>query len=172
MQIMSVGLGIDYGVRRVGFAVAHGTLAEPLEIFTRPTPTPANDADVVGHVQDLIKRYQVAYLVVGVSEGVMAERERAFIARLHEVVGLPVFQSDETLSTHDAMQHMHDAGKKLDKSSRDAHAAAVVLQRWLDEQQGAQACCGGCGDGECCGACTDTSCAECECGKGCGADVC
>jgi putative Holliday junction resolvase len=71
------------------------------------------------------------------SIGRQAERAQDFMSLLSEHIHLPVEPWDERLSTKAAERLMLDAGSKRSqrKEWRDALAAALILQGYLDRAQ-------------------------------------
>jgi RNase H-fold protein (predicted Holliday junction resolvase) len=62
-------LAIDYGQKRVGLAVSFGSLAEPVGILT-------HDETFLPNLARVIEEYQVEQILVGLSEGVSAQKAR------------------------------------------------------------------------------------------------
>lgn len=117
-------LGIDYGTVRIGLAVARGPLAEPLAII-------ANNQQTISKLQVICQQENIELLVVGISEGKMAEQTKEFVSELTKVVNVPVEFTDETLSSYE----MHINRRNINKNDRyiDHLVAAQLLQNWLDE---------------------------------------
>lgn len=132
-------LGIDYGTRRVGVAINHGSLAEPLEIVAnhdRPD-------QALSRLVSIIKENQITQLVVGLSEGQMADLTQAFIdklrLRLNEAQQeVRIEYIDETLSSAEMLKKIRLGGFKRSKRQQpiDHLVAAQLLQDWLDGQPG------------------------------------
>jgi putative Holliday junction resolvase len=123
-------LAIDYGTKRIGLARSIGWLAEPMMILSYSDK-------VVEQIYDLCKEYQIDELVVGISEGEMAEETKAFAEILKKKVELPLHYVDETLSSKEVTEMVRQSGKKM-KDRRepiDHFAAAHVLQQFLDSSQ-------------------------------------
>lgn len=126
-------LGIDYGRVRVGLALADGPLVEPL------TTIGARDKQkLLKMLSEVVDRHQVSTIVVGVSEGKMAEESRNFLLTLKGMFGIPVVVADETLTTKEAQKRLIEAKKGVTKRKEllDAVAAALILQGWLDRNPG------------------------------------
>lgn len=122
-------LGLDYGDRRIGVAVSYGTLAEPLEIVEK-------GSEATARIQTLCHQYGITDLVIGQSEGEMAEKSRTFGQQLADHLHLPLHTIDETLSSVQVHQRLHEAtppGKQKYKGPIDHYAAATLLQSFLDE---------------------------------------
>lgn len=125
-------LGIDYGKRKIGLATAEGNIAAPHSVLHVKSLDQA-----VKKVEEVVKAEKVEKIVVGISEGKMAEEQRAFAESLRFKLSLPTMLWDETLTTQDARVLAIDAGikKKKRKALEDAFAATVVLQSFLDNEE-------------------------------------
>ena len=128
-------LGIDYGRRKIGLAIADGPLAEPWKVFRY------EDVDeVIKKVIQVIKVERIERVVVGISEGEMGRESKKFSLSLSQSLPaqaglkIPVETFDETLSTQDAQELSRAAGikRKKRKELEDAYAAAVMLQSYLE----------------------------------------
>lgn len=132
-------VGIDYGSRRVGIAVA-----DPLGLFARPLGTyaPGEALDVLARLgaEAGIEAAVVGWpLLDDGAEGKAVDRVRPFIGRLKKAVpGVRVELQDERDSSRRAMESLVEAGvprgKRREKARLDAAAACVILQDWLDER--------------------------------------
>lgn len=114
-----ITLGIDYGAKRIGVAVAETGLAEPLGMVK-------NDTTAVEKIKHWAELYQAELVVVGV-----AEKSREFGNRLKQA-GLPVIWHDETLSSQEAAMKLKHKSRSFRSRPQDAYQAAVILQDWLD----------------------------------------
>jgi len=123
-------LGVDWGERKTGVAICEGKLAEPLLVIKVD-----RSEELVKKIQKIAIENGIEKVIVGVSEGEMGMRQRAFGKKLETEIGLPVEFADETLSTQDAQRMSIEAGKgrKKRREMEDAYAAAVLLQAWVDE---------------------------------------
>jgi RNase H-fold protein (predicted Holliday junction resolvase) len=133
-------LGIDFGLKRVGLAIApEGGPAAPLEVIRWGQGMPIADlAALVRTICDVRKREGATTIVVGSpSVGSLAsnseqrrwrERLNDFVAALQEAAGVPVVTEDERMSTKLAGRL---AGYKGVAES-DAVAAAVILEGYLE----------------------------------------
>src|SRR3989344_6752138 len=112
-------LGIDYGEKHVGVALAQGPLAEPLQSILR------NQA--IQLIKPLVKQYDIGAIVVG-------DCPESF---LNELSGLEIVihQADETLSSHDARKSLLHTSQKKRRLNEHAVSAAIILQTWLDQNQ-------------------------------------
>lgn len=133
-------LGIDVGTRRVGVAVSDptGTIAQGLTVLPRTSWTA-----VLARVRALVAELGVERVVVGLplrmdgSEGPAAAQARAFAGRLRAELQVPVVMQDERLSTAEAERTMisGDASRRHRRERRDAVAAALILQQYLDRRR-------------------------------------
>lgn len=116
-------LGIDYGRRKIGVAISGGTLAEPLQVIRYK-----DTEKMIAHIKRIIEKQKVEKVVVGVSEGEMAEESKEFAKNFNAET------FDETLSSHDAieMSIQSGMGRKKRKEMEDAFAASIMLQNYLD----------------------------------------
>jgi putative Holliday junction resolvase len=141
-------LGVDYGTVRVGLAVSDPDriIASPLATYTRRDP----DADSA-YFRHIIANEQAVGLVVGLPmhtdgrEGVKAKEAREFGAWLGQVTGLPVEFADERFTTVFAESALWNAGltHKRRKKRRDAVAAQMLLQSYLETLAATRKLCGG-----------------------------
>jgi len=130
-------LGLDIGERRIGVALSDptGLLASPLTVIKRS----ALSADLAV-VARLVQEHQVELIVVGEPRtlrgevGPQAEAAREFARLLAGYVRVPIKMWDERLSTVAAEREMLSLGMRAEKrrAQRDAVAAALILQGYLD----------------------------------------
>ena len=121
-------LAFDYGTRKLGVAIGNTVLRQssPLEIIHDETRNAR-----FGRIQQLIQAWQPQRLVVGLaldkdgSEQEATARCRRFARQLNGRFGLPVALVDERGSSMEAQEFVGNAPD-------DAHAAAIILQRYLD----------------------------------------
>lgn len=133
-------LGLDVGEKRIGIAISDelGITAQARCVHTRTNL--AADLESIGKMAE---REQVKGFVIGLprrtngEEGPEAARVREFAAALQQVVGLPVFFTDERFSTVMAESAMlaADVRRKHRRQKIDQVAAAIILQGYLDRQR-------------------------------------
>jgi putative Holliday junction resolvase len=114
-------LGIDFGEKKIGLAFSEGLLAEPVGVMK-------SFKEVVKFCQ----KQEIEKIVIGLSEGESARRQKRFGQRLAELTGLLVEFQDETLTTQEALRKMKEVGKKVKGRKEDAFAASLILQGYLD----------------------------------------
>lgn len=122
-------LGVDFGLKKVGVAIANGTLAVPLMVLRY------EDIKIlINKIKSLCEKENIEKIIVGVSEGKMEEETKKFIESLKLKTNITVETFDETLSTQDAQKLAIEAGIKRSKRKEmeDAMAAAIMLQNYID----------------------------------------
>ncbi len=133
-------LALDLGDRRIGVAVSDptATIAQGLEVIDR-----RGWREVVEQVHRRVAELHVDRIVVGLplrmdgTRGVEAEKVLRFIAHLKAAVSVPVETQDERLSTVAAERMMiaDDVSRRRRRLRRDAVAAALILQSYLDRRR-------------------------------------
>lgn len=124
-------LGIDYGRAKVGLAIAEGGLAEPLSVIGY------KDIELFSQeIKKILETEKIEKIVVGISEGKMAEETNRFVSALNLKLSVPVDTFDETLTSLDAQTLSREAGvsRKKRKNMEDAYAASIMLQNYLDSR--------------------------------------
>jgi len=127
---------VDFGLRKLGIALSdeEASLARPLRVLEITSVRQAPEA-----VAAVARDADARSVVVGVPLGLEGEERRREVRRverfaraLRKASGLEVFLVDESLSTREAEERAREAGRADREPSLHAHAAALILQRWLD----------------------------------------
>lgn len=130
---------IDYGMKRVGFAVC-----DELHITSNPKKVldPTKDS-FWKELTDIIQLERVAALIVGVpwrldnKETDVIDKINEFITELKNITGLEIITRDESFTTKRAVETLINIGKKKKKRSEkgmhDKIAAAIILNDFLRE---------------------------------------
>jgi len=132
-------LGIDYGTKRIGIAIA-----DPETRIATPHSTIKGRNDVTRdarNVTDLGAAENVECFVVGLpvnmdgTESAQTTLTRRFIAELERLSKLPVHLQDERLSSDAAEEVLDVAGVSTAKRKglTDRIAAQKILQAYLDK---------------------------------------
>ena len=121
-------LGIDYGTQRIGIAISHTSLAEPLTIIL-------SDRSAIPSLQEIVKKYSIEKIILGLSENEMAEKTKAFAEELKKNVIVPIEFVDETLTSAEVHSKFaeKEKGKRKYKGPIDHYAAAEILQMYLND---------------------------------------
>lgn len=133
-------IGVDFGLKRIGLAKSDptGLIASAYKTITYKSIKKA-----VAEIAADIERLEASGVVVGYplapDGGAKGERCRMvddFIARLEKIYEGPIYKYDERFSSVEAESIIHKHGKKIgrDKGKVDRMAAALILQRFLDER--------------------------------------
>ncbi|MDE1970382.1 MAG: Holliday junction resolvase RuvX [Patescibacteria group bacterium] len=129
-------LGIDYGTKRIGLALGDmetGVVTPWRVIQTMP------QKEFLAQLRQAIDEYHVTRIIVGeprfsTSEPTaQTEITMKFVAFLRTHINLPIETEDEFFTTKEARHVLRSAG--LIKDQVDAHAAALILQAWIDKNK-------------------------------------
>ncbi|GAA5084125.1 MAG: Holliday junction resolvase RuvX [Alcaligenaceae bacterium] len=124
-------LGFDYGLKKIGVAIGNTLTAQarPLTILR-----PVTKQERFAQIEQLLEEWQPDAVVVGLpltldgQEQYSSLRCRRFAHQLHGRYGLMVHLVDERGSSLEAQAIL------ATHADDDAVAAAVILQRWLDQK--------------------------------------
>jgi putative holliday junction resolvase len=141
-------LGLDVGRKRIGIAGCDGTGLIATGLMTLERRSLQQDLDTL---RQIIHERQVEICVVGLpynmdgSLGFQAKQVQKFAQRLTANLGLPVEFVDERLTSIEAEELIRGEGRSIanhhkhyshnNKGLIDRKAAALILQRWLDERR-------------------------------------
>jgi putative holliday junction resolvase len=132
-------LGIDYGDKRMGFAIStpEQTISSAIENYSRRTS--ALDLKQIKH---WCEEYVVKGIVIGLPihmnglESPKSTQCRRFAAWLFEHLGLPIALHDERCTTAVVIDHLIelDLSRKQRKKKLDMLAAQVLLESYLNSR--------------------------------------
>jgi putative Holliday junction resolvase len=134
-------MALDFGDKRIGVA-----FSDPTRTIASPHGHLANDGwkNLLPRLKALATERGAGLVLVGLplnmdgSQGESARKARDFAARVERALGLPVELVDERLTSvmaDEVRLATNPRRKWKDKGERDAVAAAVLLQGWLDGRQ-------------------------------------
>lgn len=144
-------LGLDYGTKTVGVAVSDALkiTAQPLETIERKSAgklrqTLARIEAIIAEYADGGEQNKIERIVLGYpknmnnTEGARCQATQEFREALERRTGLDVTLWDERLTTVEAERILMESGVRREnrKTYIDKMAAAVILQNYLDAQQG------------------------------------
>ena len=116
--------GIDWGEKRIGLALAEGSLAQPYGVVSS-----------VGELFVVLKKEGVQRVVLGLPEGKFEEKVRDLGREIERELSIPVILRSEVLTTRQALGKAIEAGKsRKSRRNLDALSAALLLQEYLDTQ--------------------------------------
>ena len=135
-------LAIDYGSRRLGFAVC-----DEFHLTTRPLS--AIDTQQVEQlflrIKSIVIENEIDLIIVGLplnidgTKGEAALNVELFAEKLRAFISCPVEFEDERLSTHEAKEMLYETKRwkaaKKNKSIIDSMAAVVILKTYLSRIQ-------------------------------------
>ena len=136
-------LGVDLGKLRVGLALSDetGTIASPLTTIRRRRGKRAP----LSQIEETALRHDVKVVVVGLPldlsgcESDWSREVREIARKLGAHLELPVHLIDERMSSVQAKQAVRGIGlprrKREERERVDSAAAAIILQRWLDQRR-------------------------------------
>lgn len=131
-------LGIDHGTRRVGIAASDPDAAFAFAVTTH---VEGRDGSVIARVQALVAERAAAGVIVGLPltadgrEGESAARARRFAELLAAALPVPVELWDERYTSQEADRFLPPrGGRPRERGERDAVAAELILQGWLDHR--------------------------------------
>lgn len=129
-------LAIDYGEKRVGFAIT-----DPLRLFAYPLMTIKRDKNFWDKFEQLFKDYSIEIIVLGYpikedgSRSKSTELVEKFKTELEKKKSLKIELVDERYSSSIAKERILESvpskKKRRDKNLVDMNAAAVILQDYL-----------------------------------------
>lgn len=129
-------IGIDPGDRRVGVAVAdtETRFARPLEVID------TKNTDPVTRIVELCAELTASRIVVGRpvalsgASGAAVDKQQKLVMGLRGATDVEIVEYDERLTTVIADQVLRASGRnaKSSKSIRDAVAASILLQDYMD----------------------------------------
>jgi len=130
-------LAIDYGIKRVGFAIT-----DPLRLFAYPLMTINRDKYFWDKFEQLFKDYQIELIVLGYplkedgSRSSSTELIEKFKIELEKRKSIKIELVDERYSSSIAKERILESvpskKKRRNKSLVDMNAAAVILQDYLE----------------------------------------
>ena len=133
-------LGLDIGLKRVGIAGCDGTglIATGITTLLRSS----FDRDIAD-LRQLVQERKVKILVAGLPYsmsgdlGAQARQVQKYASRVAIALDLPLEYVDERLTSVNAEELIQAAGisPSRNKGLIDRKAAALILQRWLDERR-------------------------------------
>ena len=136
-------LGLDLGTRTLGLSISDEThtIASTLKTIRFNE----NDYDVlIPILGSIIKEYNISKLVLGLPKnmnntlGYRSEETLYFKKLLEDKFSIEVVLQDERLTTVEATNYMlqADISRKKRKKKIDALAANIILQTYLDKENG------------------------------------
>jgi putative Holliday junction resolvase len=131
-------IGIDFGEKRIGVAAGDDRMRMAV-----PVDTIESRGDPVGEIEAIVAEQRAEAVVIGLplsltgAEGPQAERVREVVEELEKRLAIPVRTHDERLTTTQAARLPGGESRKSKSgaASRDAVAASIMLQAYMDSQR-------------------------------------
>ncbi len=128
-------LALDVGLKRIGVAYS-----DPLGISANPLPPIENDRDVFKKIKQIIDKYDIKTVVVGLpltlkgEEGEQAKITREFVQKMkQEIPDIEVKFVDERFTTTLAEKQLRETTKKSKRKKMiDSISAVYILKTYLD----------------------------------------
>lgn len=127
-------MAVDFGTRRIGIAWSEsGTLASPHSVLR-------NEGDIVAKLSTIAAALSADIIVVGIPRRTYRHPGDDKYIRLSDALRQQTCKEvvlwDEALTTAKASRQLRDSGLKRRDAEReiDMHAAAVILQSYLDSR--------------------------------------
>ena len=133
-------LGIDYGLKRVGFAVGEQITNSCSTYFSKKFK---NRKELVEKIKNLITEWDINTIVIGLplnmdnSESEMSLEIRNFSEKLEKDTNIKINFVDEKLTTYEAKQIMKDLNKNKQFIEKNNHglAAKLILDSYMREKK-------------------------------------
>ncbi|MFW5487809.1 MAG: Holliday junction resolvase RuvX [Desulfovibrio sp.] len=129
-------LGIDYGTKKCGLAVADTELGMA---FARNVLPRKDNESLLLYLAEMIEAENIKEVVMGLpvdmqgEETLITRQAKNFGNKLAARLQLPVHFHDERLTSVEAQERLREAGfsAKKAKKNLDAEAAAIILRSYL-----------------------------------------
>ena len=133
-------LGIDYGLKSVGFAVGEQITNSCSTYFSKKFK---NRKELVEKIKNLISEWDISTIVIGLplnmdnSESEMSLEIRNFSKKLEKDINIKINFVDEKLTTYEAKQILKDLNKNKQYIEKNNHglAAKLILDSFMSEKK-------------------------------------
>lgn len=121
-------LALDFGTKKVGLAISHGLLAEPLKsVLYR-----GQEKEFYSHIAKIITEQKVGKIVIGLpldsgQESLQSRWSREQAVKLSEKIKLEIEFVDESFTTLQAIDELSGDG------DIDSQSAKIILEQYLTE---------------------------------------
>ena len=131
-------LGIDYGLKNVGFAIGEQITNNCSTYFSKKFK---NRKELIEEIKNLITEWDIKTIVIGLpfnldnSESEMSLEIRNFSKKLEKDINIKINFVDEKLTTYEARQIMRDLNKNEKEIRKNNHglAAKLIVDSFLRE---------------------------------------
>jgi putative Holliday junction resolvase len=130
-------MGLDIGEKRIGIAVS-----DELEMTSIPLEVYENDKSIICRVKNLIDKYKIKSIVVGMpytlkgEKGSQAEKVIGFVNELKKCIEIDIDYIDERYTTKIPIKLLGKNTKKSKAASNvDKFSAAIILSDYLRRRE-------------------------------------
>ncbi len=131
-------LGFDFGYKRIGVAIGHaltGTASPLTRIYAQSGIPDWRE------IEKLLKTWAPNGCVIGLptcidgTEQYTTIAAREFANQIHQRYKIPVYLTDERLTTKDARAQLFEKGgyRKVKKTDIDSIAACIIIEQWMND---------------------------------------
>lgn len=124
-------LGIDWGDRKIGLAVAEEETRMAFGLQTI-----LNDASLWQNLEKIIQSHSIEKIVIGISKHQIqndnSQKIKLFAQELENKFGKAIFFTEEMFSTREAQNNLKQAEVKNIGQKDDVESARILLQSYLD----------------------------------------
>ena len=133
-------LGIDYGLKNVGFAIGEQITNNCSTYFSKKFK---NRKELIEEIKNLITEWDIKTVVIGLpfnldnSESEMSLEIRNFSKKLEKDINIKINFVDEKLTTFEARQIMKELNKNEKEIRKNNHglAAKLIVDSFLREEK-------------------------------------
>ena len=137
MEEKNIFIAFDYGTRNIGVAVGQKITKSA---NTLPPLIAKDSVPPWDKIDQLVKNWRPHALIVGMphkadgSDLQVTKLAKNFIKELEERYKLPVYETEEHLTTKAARSKIFEQGgyKALQNKSIDSEAAKIILEEWMN----------------------------------------
>jgi|TARA_B110000263_G_scaffold247835_1_gene261478 putative Holliday junction resolvase len=129
-------LSIDYGERRIGFAIGNSNrkIATPLSVIQNVSLD-----SVIENIIQVVKNYEIDSIIIGIplnedsTESMQATRVRDFCSKIKKKINLTIMGVDERFTSVNSEKLLLDLdmSRKKRKKYIDSIAATIILQSYF-----------------------------------------
>lgn len=128
-----VVMGVDYGSKRVGLALANLETRLPSPFKT------IENKNIFDDIKDIIETNSVSIIIIGYPRNLNGDKTKQtievedFIAILKKQINTEIHTQDEALTSVKAENELKSQKKQYNKEDVDALAATFILEDWLKD---------------------------------------
>lgn len=125
-------LGLDWGERKIGLALAHAETQTAVAYGIFP-----NDSQLIEVLRKVVAEELIGTIIVGIPRYDQLSKEthpaKQFGEQLKKILAIEVVYTDEMFTSKLAQETLKLLGGKHVGAGDDAEAARILLQSWLEK---------------------------------------